>query len=1416
MRKKGVFIGLGCLVAALLFFHRPLGTFITQELVEYSLARTLKTSVVYDKAYYADDAFVLESPRLGKGEFLTAEKLLVKWQFDWSARQLNLDLIIEKPQGSIEIGRLRWGRLSRLLALDEGWLKIKPSIQVKEGQITWCCRTKEQAVFLPLAFDLEWDGASGGLFKGRLDDLKKEIRVALTSDLESSKQIQIEGSGLAVAEMKFIQALLSSLWPAIKEVELIEGRLDVVANLEVSSKGITKAECRRLKATDFVADLKPWNAQWSCQELISHAEVTPTAADRWSTLNGTIDMHGGRLQSDQFPQGCAVEDIQTHLEIRSGEIQHTPITFDLAGLKGTLGMSWKNNKGMLTLNLDGYAENIASFLPLPAQKGIKKHFYGHPISLTADLSRKGGLPSIEGVIAISGKPPNQADFIQFGCTHTMSGWKGWFRAKDLPLESYLSPFIFPRNQLMVSGKGEFDGTFDNLMAKVRYDAENLAFENEDLHIDVKSLAYQSDKRLVGTHEFDLTTYSHRGRLPIANATYHEKNTGLDFTDIETVLLFEKDYVHCTNLEGFSNGIYFSGTIDLDSSDPAPGAFTVKMRIPTLYGRVAYIQEVLGRLDRTNLLDKVPLEGDVESRKNGLVADFDFRRGGYDVQATVSGAILNGTLPFQSVDVDIQGLTMDFDYDHTQRALQFHDIQGALFIGKAVKAEEYLLAGHRIALHGLHNQEIDVDLEVRDGQSSLMRFVATTQATGANRLKVLVDPLLSHMGQVRPSTFTLELNDWNEVDNFQLAGKFQLASFMQHLQRLGRAGLFSFPEKLQNKFLSLEQTSGHVEVDLGYRHSQDLWTYVITGDDLIWQDSHIQHALFQGKKQDKKWMIDQLQLDDIAMSAELEHVHDNWKLNFLGLRYRQALRMGLSGIFPDGRLDAKVNLFELSLDKLGYDLAKGKVHGTGNLEMEFLDNAPWCRFKGTLDARSEGVECRGAPLCDNKPFKINFHSDGGIASKAYEVELALGDGDYTFKNKTYNLDDVRLTMKPEQVALTAKSQFRRCPFTLVAAASWPKLDQGHCVLADNSSDDPLKVQWVDDPVEGMSIESIHGCFSGLTCSLHRDKAAEENNGWKQLTGDIAIELDDVCNILESPMEEQFRKLGIGPRYFSNGRWWVNLDQDPSFANCVYFQGKLEADDSNFKGYRISTLKAEVNYHPGRIEAQRLTMRDPAGLVFAPQITFLQEQGDWTLFIPKIIIKDLRPAFLHSTLPVPKKTHEEHRHRKTVSKAKNLILRRVEIDDFYGKVDNVQTWRANGTLHFLNPSRKNINHPIFAIPGEVILRLGLDPHVLNPVTGAITFNLTGDRFYLTKFKDIYSEGRGSKFTLAGGPTPSWIDLDGNLSVQIKMKHYNLLFKLSELFTVSIDGTIKKPTYTLKKQGKAASAAITTQEKLAETGE
>ena len=97
-----------------------------------------------------------------------------------------------------------------------------------------------------------------------------------------------------------------------------------------------------------------------------------------------------------------------------------------------------------------------------------------------------------------------------------------------------------------------------------------------------------------------------------------------------------------------------------------------------------------------------------------------------------------------------------------------------------------------------------------------------------------------------------------------------------------------------------------------------------------------------------------------------------------------------------------------------------------------------------------------------------------------------------------------------------------------------------------------------------------------------------------------------------------------------------------------------------------------------------------------------------------------------------------------------------------------------MQFSNAPKKNIQNTIFAIPAEILTLIGLDLTVLNPVSGSVLYDIKDGKFNLTKLKDVYSDGKHSKFNLSH-KAPSHVDFAGNLNVQIRMKQYNLFFQV-----------------------------------------
>jgi hypothetical protein len=1320
-----------------------------------------------------------------------------------------------------------------------------------------------------------------------LRDSKGEIQCSLYSLEKGCHTIEVHAKSLAHSEFAFLQTLLSVHYPSLNQIELKKGTLHLSIKADLVKNGVENLRFYNLQSSNIALRIIPWQVVFHAHRVQGRGDVDFTCATPWQGLSADLQVQDGLLESEKGNLSWKLTNVQTQLLIRQGMIDHSLIHFYLGSLKGVADIEWKPGKEQIELALVGHAQALAPFLPTRFQKSLAKFFNQDGIEILATLQHKEKMPDLRGVLRFS-----TSDCIYFGCEYKeglAKNMEGWFYSQGLFLEKYLSPFLFPDEKVSLKGRGDFKGAFNLHQLDLHYRCKEMTLESEDLLIEVKEFKQENQRQFFGSHYFNLDTFEHQGSLPVKNATYYEKNKGIVFSDICTDVLFHNQTIRFNALEAFSNEIYFSGSMQLDYSDPAPGVFSLQVSIPALYGKVFQVQNFLAHFNDNLLLHQIPLEGDIECRQDGLQLVFNFKPKEYQLQAHGKGTILNGSFSFPSLNVNVEGLSLDFDYDHENNSLHLKDFQGSLLIGKGSKAEEYALKGNGIQFSNVKSLIAEIDLWVENGSEELMHIAGATQTLDNHLLAFIMDRQRFHIGGVYPAAFDFQIKDGNQIELFQLAAEFSFDSFWQHLQSLSRAQVFSLPQALKNKIQAFETAQGKINFQLQYSGLQDELSYRVQGENIAIGDSHFKTCFLQGKKQDKRWLIDQLQLDQLSLSAEMQREDEFWNVYFLGLRYGKSLLLGLQGKFLDqnSTLEADVHLLDFNLAYLeeweplqpylqNY-LIQGDVKGEGKMTFSFISEAPWIAMEGSLQAFPRNLKVNNCCFLAKHPlslkfktghyvsieegdcyltdsgeelFHLNFHRlhyeadeeklklnrlyfhipfshlsktaalfhqrfpqfvDAKLAkilthlkkqedlkgflslekeASSYHFHLQLEDGRYHLKQRDYDLKDIALDIDNHHLQLRAYSHYERCPFHLYLMGNWPFLDRGELVFTESAQrkKDSLRIQWIDTPPQGLMLQSIHGSFSGLSCHLKEIRQGV-------LEGEVQLEIESFSNLLPVHMLQNLAKLQLGPRYVFRGYYEFNLEQDPYLMNCLFFNGQLQGTETILKGYQVERLQALVQYAPGRVDLQDLKMQDEAGSLSASHLVFLRDPGneEWQLFIPKLVIKDFRPSLLREpsvSLPV------------SSSKFANLLIRRFEIEDFYGYADQVSSWKGKGRLHFLNPSRKSIQHPLLAIPAEIILRLGLNPQVLNPVTGTIYFYLDGDHFYLTKFKDVYSEGRASKFYLANTIAhPSWLDFQGNLFVQVRMKQYNLLFKISELFTVSIQGNIKKPKYALQKQVKSS---------------
>lgn len=418
-----------------------------------------------------------------------------------------------------------------------------------------------------------------------------------------------------------------------------------------------------------------------------------------------------------------------------------------------------------------------------------------------------------------------------------------------------------------------------------------------------------------------------------------------------------------------------------------------------------------------------------------------------------------------------------------------------------------------------------------------------------------------------------------------------------------------------------------------------------------------------------------------------------------------------------------------------------------------------------------------------------------------MRLHLHDGLYQFMGKEHDLNGFVLDYDPFALKVFTEYRYQRHRLRLDAHSAVSGFDAGEVIVSDlswdggNISSTPLMIHWKIHPQAGYYIQKMTGELSGMNFDLVRDPNKPLSVESMHLIGKLDANFRKASSMMDDQIAARIVNLELGEGYSLTGQWSILKAKSKPLSDSVFFQGELAGRDFEFFGYRFYNLSAQLSYSPEAAYIRSLAIADTCGSMQIEQMDFFnQGQGFWHTVVPVVTVNELRPSLLNSIRSAPPRA------------AKSLVIRSLTIKDLSGILGDKKSFTGNGQLTFANPPKKNLQHTIFAIPAELLTRIGLDLAVLTPVRGTVIFDIKDGKAALNRFKDVYSKGRLSKFYLPDNGHHSYVDFDGNLNLQVRMKQYNIIFKLAELFTVSVQGTLRKPTYTLQKQQKQEEVANT----------
>jgi len=313
-------------------------------------------------------------------------------------------------------------------------------------------------------------------------------------------------------------------------------------------------------------------------------------------------------------------------------------------------------------------------------------------------------------------------------------------------------------------------------------------------------------------------------------------------------------------------------------------------------------------------------------------------------------------------------------------------------------------------------------------------------------------------------------------------------------------------------------------------------------------------------------------------------------------------------------------------------------------------------------------------------------------------------------------------------------------------------------------------------KGLLIHQMQVAYKGLQATFQEGRVNEEGN--IHLAGKVHFDGERASQFLP----EKVRKYGVGGEDYSlEGDFVFSLENpfQPSFEGVLY------GNHCMIGGIQMASLSADTKIRPGTYDFTHILLNNEAGQLSIDRLKLIRSDHKWYLTIPSLSITNFRPG----SLKIDEQTLLEDKK----SALRSLIISRIQCTGIEGILGNKESFTGKGEMQFSNEAPKNFASDLLMIPAEITARIGLDLSLLIPVKGGIDYEIRDGKIYLLNLDNVYSEGKRSRFYLAEG-TPAYVDLDGNLHLQIKMKQYNLLMKLAELFTISVRGTVSKPNYTL----------------------
>ncbi len=1095
---------------------------------------------------------------------------------------------------------------------------------------------------------------------------------------------------------------------------------------------------------------------------------------------------------------------ESEIIIREGQLERSSLHAKWLGMEGELFLNWLSLEELVHIQLEGHSQDIFPFLPATIQQGFSQAFPEDYFTVDASVKRGRQGIDLEGKILVS-EMKGMFHSILFGCkwggnreeekiasevskkaegllAHLKNQFclskrrVGWFRGENLPLEKFLSPFLFQDIQLNASGMINAEGTFDERFLIVLYAGQKFILESPHFHLEASSPSDQPHFETVGIHCLDLQSFSHVGVLPLEDATYTQKNVGIRLTKGSTIAQFENHQILLKDIACDWNEINFHGEIAINIhtiEDVDLSITTHKVAAPLVQARDFFSHII------PSFFWKVPLEGEVTSGEGDVFLHFHFQPKAKLTEGYIRGELTTG---FHAASVNLDNYRTSFAYDVRKNSLCFSNGHGELGLSNHPQEENFSLEIPELLFSELSSPQIAFEAHLSRGDNTQLSWRGHTEGDEQRRNFYAEGDSLFFHGVQEGSTVNVNAFEIGALKGNAILEMSDKGCRFHHLRlRYGELGAASIEGKIDWQSTILKGEMDHLIIDLnalaevpGLPEGIEKWLSQWKPHGKLSGEGEIRWNLKEGE-----WKV-----ETTSTFHELE---------FGGMRFGDgenlschfSSKQGLVIEGLEGEIPGEDVPLRYKLGKLHYHLAEQKVEfeafdfSLPPDRLSWLTNCASLLFQGKIPPHL--IDCVTA-LKQQEPF------EGRVSVSLYPdhvwVYLTLKDGIYYLKEYPCNLHNFSLFYDSKNLQVEAACQIQRENYWMTLIADGQTMQQGRLEIREQPNAlAALQAFWERDTGGFFHIHKVTGSACGIAAELASVEKSVLSDTLHYV-GKIGIDAKRTLPFLSTSLQSWMAKTKVGRGYSFEGDFYVSKHD----LSNVSFRGGWFGQNFEVGGMQIAALSSEAEYTPGHLSVHDLCIEDTAGQLFIEDAELSKEEDKWHLEIPHLRLNDFRLNRLKGTPFVQQK--------KGKAFLKSLIVPQLEIHDLTGILGEKETFLGSGAMQFTNLPPKNLVSNLLLIPTEITARIGLDLSLLVPVRGTIVYDIHDGKIHLKKLDQMYSEGKRSRFYLADG-FPAYLDFDGSLNFKIKMKQYNLLMKLAEFFTITVKGNLLKPTYTFMNQ-------------------